>query len=44
LITDIDGAKVTSEVVDRSIRLEAAGAMIAQRNLLQSSMISLYGW
>jgi flagellin-like hook-associated protein FlgL len=44
LITNVDEAKVTSEVVDRSIRLEAAGAMIAQGNMLQNSMISLYGW
>lgn len=44
LITDIDEAKVTAEVVDRSIRLEAAGAMIAQGNMLQNSMVSLYGW
>lgn len=43
LITDIDEAKVTSEVIDRSIRHEAAGAMIAQANIIQSSMISLYG-
>jgi hypothetical protein len=44
LITDIDEAKMTSEVVDRSIRLEAAGAMIAQGNMLQNSIVSLYGW
>lgn len=44
LITDIDEAKVTSEVVDRSIRLEAAGSMIAQGNMLQNSIVSLYGW
>jgi len=43
LITDIDEAKVTSEVIDRSIRHEAAGAMIAQANIMQGSMISLYG-
>lgn len=44
LITDIDEAKMTSEVVDRSIRLEAAGAMIAQGNMLQNRIVSLYGW
>jgi flagellin-like hook-associated protein FlgL len=43
LITDIDEAKVTSEVIDRSIRHEAAGAMIAQANIMQGNMISLYG-
>jgi len=43
LITDIDEAKVTAEVIDRSIRLEAAGAMIAQANIMQGNMISLYG-
>jgi flagellin-like hook-associated protein FlgL len=42
LITDIDEAKVTSEVIDRSIRHEAAGAMIAQANIMQGSMLSLY--
>jgi flagellin-like hook-associated protein FlgL len=44
LITDIDEAKVTSDVVDKSIRLEAAGSMIAQGNILQHSIVSLYGW
>jgi flagellin len=43
LIVDIDEAKVTSEVIDRSIRHEAAGAMIAQANISQGNMISLYG-
>ncbi len=43
LITGIDEAKVTAEVIDRSIRLEAAGAMIAQANIMQCDMMSLYG-
>ncbi|HMA65288.1 MAG TPA: hypothetical protein VKO63_08820 [Chitinispirillaceae bacterium] len=43
LITDIDEAKVTAEVIDRSIRHEAAGAMVAQANIMQGNMISLYG-
>lgn len=43
LITGIDEAKVTAEVIDRSIRHEAVGAMIAQANIMQGNMISLYG-
>lgn len=44
LITGIDEAKVITEVIDRSVRLEAVGAMIAQGNMITEGVISLYGW
>jgi flagellin-like hook-associated protein FlgL len=42
LITDIDDAEVTTQVVDLSIRYDTAVAMIAQGNMLQNSLSRLY--
>jgi len=42
LITDIDEAEQMNEVVDLSIRQQAAVSMMAQGNMLQSSLARLY--
>jgi flagellin len=42
LITDIDDAAEMSKIIDLSVRQEASIAMIAQANMMQSSLSMLY--
>ena len=42
LITDVDEAEQMNEVIDLSIRQQAAVSMMAQGNMLQSSLAKLY--